>query len=70
MTSAPAPTPVAPPVAAASRRRRRGREVLRQPLALLGLTIALTVAIAAANLLSDIALAMLDPRLRDAEVAT
>jgi peptide/nickel transport system permease protein len=40
VTSAPAPTPVAPPVAAASRRRRRGREVLRQPLALLGLTIA------------------------------
>jgi ABC-type dipeptide/oligopeptide/nickel transport system permease component len=37
---------------------------------ILGLTIALTVAIAAANLLSDIALAMLDPRLRDAEVAT
>ena len=41
MTSAPAPTPVAPPIAATSRRRRRGREVLRQPLALVGLTIAL-----------------------------
>ena len=41
MTSAPAPTPVAPPIAATPRRRRRGREVLRQPLALLGLTIAL-----------------------------
>jgi peptide/nickel transport system permease protein len=41
VTSAPAPTPVAPPVAATPRRRRRGREVLRQPLALLGLTIAL-----------------------------
>jgi oligopeptide transport system permease protein len=34
---------------------------------ILGLTIALTVAIAAANLLSDIALAILDPRMRDAE---
>ena len=41
MTSAPAPTPVAPPIASTPRRRRRGREVLRQPLALLGLTIAL-----------------------------
>jgi oligopeptide transport system permease protein len=34
---------------------------------ILGLTIALTVAIAIANLLSDIALIALDPRLRDAE---
>ena len=35
---------------------------------ILGLTIALTVTIAIANLLSDIALAALDPRMRDAEV--
>ena len=50
MTTAPTPTPVVAPPGVAQRRRRRGPEVLRRPLALIGLAIGLAwfvIAIAA-----------------------